>query len=187
MRIYIVRHGETDWNTQRRFQGLEDIPMNPNGISQANTTGQALADLDIDLIIYSPLSRAHETARIIAGYTHTDELICEPGLLERDFGKLSGKVISDLYDFPECDMEPETVVCERVKAVLERYEKQGCSSILAVSHGGTIRALFRGVTDRELSKDSLRLKNACISILDLENGKYRLGNYNMTAEEFKAL
>ena len=81
--LYLVRHGETDWNRQHRIQGLTDIPLNETGRAQARATGRLLSRRSFDGIYASPLDRAMETARIIA-----DELglpAPEPveGLVER--------------------------------------------------------------------------------------------------------
>jgi len=62
MELYLIRHGETDWNRARRLQGHTDIPLNENGIELAEATGWGLRDVPIDLCISSPLSRAVETA-----------------------------------------------------------------------------------------------------------------------------
>ncbi len=69
MKLFVVRHGETDWNVERRLQGQTDIELNENGIRQANKLKQDLNDKDcnIDLIISSPLKRAKKTAEIISG------------------------------------------------------------------------------------------------------------------------
>ena len=65
MKLYLVRHGETDWNKVKRIQGQVDIPLNQFGKRLAEETAEGLRDIPFDLCISSPLSRAHETARII--------------------------------------------------------------------------------------------------------------------------
>ena len=65
MKLYIVRHGETDWNKARKIQGQSDIPLNAFGRHLARETAKGLADVHFDLCFTSPLSRAKETARII--------------------------------------------------------------------------------------------------------------------------
>ena len=61
-----IRHGTTDWNRQRRFQGRTDIPLNDEGIAQAHAAARRLQDVPIDIIVSSPLIRALRTAEIIA-------------------------------------------------------------------------------------------------------------------------
>jgi uncharacterized phosphatase len=65
--LYLVRHGETDWNRQRRIQGSTDIPLNATGRDQAARTARLLGRRSWDAILTSPLSRAVETASIISG------------------------------------------------------------------------------------------------------------------------
>lgn len=65
MLIYIVRHGETDWNRQRRLQGQTDIPLNEQGVHLADVTGEALKDVPFDICFTSPLTRAVQTADAI--------------------------------------------------------------------------------------------------------------------------
>ena len=66
--LYLVRHGQTDWNLQRRIQGSTDIALNDTGRAQAARAGQLLARRHWDVLASSPLSRAYETAEIIGGY-----------------------------------------------------------------------------------------------------------------------
>ena len=65
MKIYVTRHGQTDWNVQGKTQGRADIELNEVGIKQAKQTKEELKNIDIDLIICSPLKRAKKTAEII--------------------------------------------------------------------------------------------------------------------------
>lgn len=70
MKIYFVRHGQTDWNIQHRLQGSADIPLNKTGINQAQILKEKINNLDIDFIISSPLKRAVDTANIINSDKH---------------------------------------------------------------------------------------------------------------------
>ena len=67
MKLYLVRHGETDWNKVKKIQGQVDIPLNQFGKHLAEETAEGLRDIPFDLCISSPLSRAHETA-IFTGF-----------------------------------------------------------------------------------------------------------------------
>lgn len=183
MEIYIVRHGETDWNLQKRLQGREDIPMNETGVAQANIAGQALSGIEFEYILSSPLSRARQTAEIIDGYVNCGKVVCDEGLTERCFGSLSGQQVKNLYTAECDDMEPQDEVDRRVRDVFARYASLGCKRVLAVSHGGTIRALFRGIMG-ESAPSPMILKNACISVCDMTDGRIVIRKYNMTADEF---
>ena len=65
MKLYIIRHGETSWNVQRRLQGASDTDLNENGITLAKRTGEALKEIPFDLCFTSPLKRAKMTAELI--------------------------------------------------------------------------------------------------------------------------
>lgn len=81
VRIILIRHGETTWNVEGRYQGQEDIPLSPKGIAQGKAAGLALKDISIDAAVSGPLSRAFDTCRFITEYHHVnirvDERITE--------------------------------------------------------------------------------------------------------------
>lgn len=89
MKIYLIRHGETDWNHINRFQGREDIELNAAGIAQAARCGQTLQGLGIEAVYTSPLKRAHCTGEEIAAQIGLSRDGVEPmqELIERDLGR----------------------------------------------------------------------------------------------------
>ncbi len=91
--IMTVRHGDTDFNHQRRYAGLLDVPLNEKGIRDATSAAQGL-DLPIDVVISSRLRRATETAKALVGSTH-EVIQCEL-CNERDFGKMQGLTPADV-------------------------------------------------------------------------------------------
>lgn len=98
MLIYFIRHGQTDYNVQQRFQSQLDIPLNRTGRQQAEKLRQYLSSNQIQLqpIISSPLSRATETARIIA--RQEDDVVIEPCLVEISLGAYDGRYESELAE-----------------------------------------------------------------------------------------
>ena len=90
MVLYFIRHGETSWNVEGKMQGQTDIPLNENGIRLAEETAEGLRDIPFDLCISSPLSRAHETARIIL-YGKDIPIIKDARIEEMAFGEYEGK------------------------------------------------------------------------------------------------
>lgn len=89
MKLYIIRHGETDWNVKRRFQGRADIPLNEEGRRLARITSEALKETAFTKIYTSPLKRAYETAMIIKG-DRDIPVIEEPRIIEIGFGEYEG-------------------------------------------------------------------------------------------------
>ena len=92
MKVYLVRHGETEWNRQCRLQGQSDTELNEIGIELAEITAKALKDVDFEVIFSSPLRRAYRTAEIFRSERDTD-IITDKRLLEINFGEREGHVI----------------------------------------------------------------------------------------------
>nr|MCR5154705.1 histidine phosphatase family protein [Lachnospiraceae bacterium] len=89
MKLYIMRHGETNWNKEKRLQGRSDIDINENGILLAEKTSKALEDVPFTHIFSSPLTRAYHTATIIKGNRNLD-IVKDERLLEISFGNQEG-------------------------------------------------------------------------------------------------
>ncbi len=101
MRLYLVRHGQTDWNKNRRLQGHVDVPLNDFGRELARETASGLADVPFTRCFSSPLSRAKETAEIILGDRDVP-VICDERIIEMGFGDLEGGCCSrEGWNVPE--------------------------------------------------------------------------------------
>ena len=87
--IYVVRHGETEWNAMNKVLGRTDMPLNDTGIQQAHEIASALKDLNIEVFLCSPMIRARQTADVISGETGIDYKVDER-LIEQDFGSFEG-------------------------------------------------------------------------------------------------
>lgn len=189
MQFFLIRHGETDWNKQFLLQGREDIPLNEDGISQAHDTGKALANTHVDLIVSSPLSRALDTAKIIASYTKNPPVIVEDNLIERDFGKLSGVCYKGRNVFAgfegDDEAEPLETVTKRIFSVLNKYAPEADEKgwrVLVVAHG----AILRTVKDALGNNEPMKLGNGAINIVNFEKGNYSLGPWNIMPKDYKA-
>lgn len=190
MNIYLIRHGETDWNLQGRLQGREDIPLNDRGLRQANECGKALRHAKVEIIVSSPLMRAANTASIISDILGIGSVIIDQDLIERDFGPLSGMTYetSKYFDTFGSDdnLEPLENVSKRfIKRIHYYANKYPNQNIAMVSHGGAINAVLSVLTKKEAGTGKTRLKNACISILTYECNNIKLDSFNLSAEEFK--
>jgi probable phosphoglycerate mutase len=95
MNILLVRHGETAWNREGRYQGRTDIPLSPDGERQVRALAARLRDVTIDIALSSPLSRAKSTAEAICAGREL-QLELDPGLLEISHGEWEGKLASDV-------------------------------------------------------------------------------------------
>lgn len=189
MTFYLIRHGETDWNREGRFQGTEDIPLNETGISQSVECAMALRIARAECIITSPLKRAKVTAEIIAEFTGVSPVIVEEGLTERDFGKIAGLLPEDrerlLQSGAETGIEPFEVLSARLMGVVDAYRTQGTyKNILLVSHGGAINAILSVVSGGEIGTGKTVLKNVCISKIHYDEDTAVIDFFNQSPQEF---
>ncbi len=95
--IYLIRHGETDWNKSKVMQGQTDIPLNSNGIEQAKQISQKLKDVKFDIIFCSPLLRTRQTFENLG---RTEKVIFDDRLKERNYGKFE-KTPKSSFDYNE--------------------------------------------------------------------------------------
>ena len=189
MVIYLIRHGQTDWNLKNRLQGVEDIELNDTGLSQSIQCARAFLDIPISRILSSPLKRAKKTADIIAGKLAAAPVIVEPDLTERDFGKLSGltpeerQALIDREEDPGA--EPLEALISRFMHVLYRYaEAPDDENILVVSHGASINAALWHLSAGEVGTGKTILKNTCISKLYGTGKNLDIAFYNLSPGEF---
>lgn len=192
MVIYLIRHGETDWNRQNRLQGIEDIELNETGLRQSVECAEALKKIPVDCILTSPLKRAKVTADVIAAAIHDGPAIVEQGLTERDFGKLSGLSYEDRETlFARNDdpcMEPKETVIERFMNVLYRYiNANKAENIVIVSHGASINVILSHLSDGVIGTGKTVLKNTCISKLSCSSQEIVIEFYNLTPDEFMGM
>lgn len=193
MKIYLVRHGETDWNKERRLQGATDAPLNAYGKELAAITAKALEQIPFNVAFCSPLSRARETAKIIIG--NRDIFLREDARLrEISFGVKEGCSIPEaketpdhpIYHFfhhPECFVPAEggesfedvrRRTGEFMKECILPLENQ-YDTVLIVAHGVANRCILNpllGIPIEEFWK--IYLNNCAVSVLSLENGVFRV-------------
>jgi probable phosphoglycerate mutase len=151
--ILLARHGETDWNSERRWQGHADQPLNEVGRAQARELAEMLAGRAIDVVYSSDLVRAHETALLVADRLGLPVEV-DAALREVDVGDWSGRVHTELEDLDPDGYrrwqeggkgwnggESYEEMGERVvAAVLRLAARHAGQTVLIVTHGGSIRA-----------------------------------------------
>lgn len=164
MVLYLIRHGETDWNVQNKIQGDTDIPLNQTGIKQANTLKEVLKNVSFDVCYTSPLERTMTTAKTIL--EGTCPIIPVPELVERDFGQIEGSAITEVqskkywdYELNSQDEGVETVryLLDRTRTfLLELIQKHPNQTVLLVTHGSTLRALHFNLMGYHTKEDFLK-------------------------------
>jgi broad specificity phosphatase PhoE len=164
-RVLLVRHGQSVWNADGRWQGQADPPLTDLGRRQAMSAARSLGT--VDAVFASDLQRAAETAVIIAGELGVGPVVVDPGLRERDAGEWSGLTRAEIHrDWPGYldapadehagfgpsagatrprrppSWEPDDAVLERARAALRRiHDAVGDGEVIAVTHGGLIYVL----------------------------------------------
>lgn len=170
MRLFLVRHGETNWNKERRIQGQVDIPLNEFGRHLADETANGLSEIPFDVCFTSPLGRARETAEIILSGRNV-EIIEDDRIGEMAFGEYEGKCCSKKgWELPEsfqlffCDPEHYEApsdgehfldVKRRTGAFLqELYVKPEYqdANILITTHGAALASILNNIKEEPLGK-----------------------------------
>ena len=165
--VYLVRHGATEWNIDKRAQGMADIPLTQKGKEEAQLAREQLANVPLDAVYSSDLSRAYETARTIAA-SHGLEVKTDPDFREIDQGEWTGLPVDEIKErWPDMwgparhystrpGGESPMQVRERALAGLRRViEAHPDGDVVIVSHGGTIRwisAEVLGYDDRRSAR-----------------------------------
>lgn len=178
--LYLVRHGETDWNRQRRIQGSTDIPLNETGRLQAMRAGSLLARRDWDGILSSPLSRAYETARIIAEQVGLGKPRALDDLVERAYGEAEGLTDRQLSRrFPRNAAVPgresrEDVAGRVIPALVQLAETHPGQHFIVTTHGGVIRTVLNVIAPGAVVHKGVAISNGSIHSFRLNDGALEL-------------
>ncbi|WP_375503778.1 histidine phosphatase family protein [uncultured Nostoc sp.] len=190
IRLLLVRHGETDWNRQTRFQGQIDVPLNDNGRQQSQKAGEFLQDVAIDYAVSSPMLRPKETAEIILKQHPNVKLDLQDGLREISHGLWEGKFESEIeQEFPgelqRWRLVPAQVqmpegenlqeVWERSVAawqsIVETASTNQFKTVLVVAHDATNKTLLCHVLGLSLENFwNFRQGNGAVSVIDYPCG-----------------
>lgn len=181
MKIYLARHGQTDWNLNNKIQGRSDVPLNKTGVEQARELGRSLIGVKFEHIFCSPLRRARETAEValeVAGMAAEKErIVFDPELVERNYGEYEGEP-GESFDFrkywdfgldsSEAGVESIKTMFERGRRVAEKIRALPAeTTVLVVAHGGFLKALYFNLVGYEAGKTEFRS-------FKLENGEARV-------------
>ncbi|MCA9327754.1 histidine phosphatase family protein [Candidatus Saccharibacteria bacterium] len=164
-RLYFVRHGQSVLNAQRILAGHIDTPLTETGRGQAKLAGEGARGLAIDCIVSSPLIRAHETARIVAGEIDLpiDKIELNHLVAERHYGELQGEPwdgTTHIDDEPS--VEPLSAVLERARQTYAYVQTLPYDTVLIASHGTFGLALRAVIADEQTFEDVDDLPNAQI-------------------------
>lgn len=184
-KIYLTRHGETEWNRQFRFQGHKNSDLTDKGILAAELLAGRIEEIDIDHIVSSPLMRAYNTAEIVRGNKDV-EIVTHVGFKEINLGDFEGmsyvnikKEQPELLESIEKDPfnnsypngENLLEFYKRVeKAFLEVIDKYKNKTILIVAHGGTIKCIESYIRKNKINNDWIGniVKNCSLSYVEVD-------------------
>ena len=195
-RLYLIRHGETAWNVDKRFQGQADVPLNEAGCEQAEVVAGALAEMAFDRIYASDLGRAADTARAIARY-HDIPLTLDPRWRECGTGVWTGMTVDEVNErwpgvveawwrYDACsDATPEggesigELVARVREVMLAMGEAHPDEHIAVATHGGTIRAAITVALDvAPAIFPRMRVDNCSITVIDVHPTGFYLRGLN---------
>jgi probable phosphoglycerate mutase len=192
LELTFVRHGQTQWNASRRFQGSTDIPLSEEGLAQAAALGRAFAAEPIDRIYSSDLSRALETARAIA-LPHGLEVETDRRLREFNFGRWEGLTWDEICrrwpqarehgptsagQFQPDGGESFGQVVDRVRAFLNDVFARPERRVVAVAHAGVVHAaldvLRESMGEGAPDPIGVDIRQASITRVAMDAGRARL-------------
>ena len=196
-RIILVRHGETTWNIEGRYQGQEDTPLSERGLQQGHLLAEGLRHIPIDLAISSPLQRSYQTCKFCADL-HDLPVATDERLLEINHGSWEGVLAVDIekqypVEFAQWHSEPEKVVMpsggesledvrKRVRAAVDEYvEKYPDKTILVAAHDAVNKAIICDLLGLGMEHFwQIKQDNTCINVLECNEGVWRTVLLNST-------
>lgn len=189
MDIYLLRHGETDWNRKGLLQGHTDIPLNDRGREQVDDTVRSLSGLGVrvDAIVSSPLKRARESAEIAAHRLDfpKDQIVVEDLLIERGFGEGEGMSLQEMKErYPGSDCPGMESREELVKRAGQAFQKitdvfYDAERILLAAHGAVLFALLEAVSAEPIPYEGRAacIKQGSLYRIRREEGGNRIAMY----------
>ena len=196
-RIILVRHGETTWNVEGRYQGQEDTPLSQRGLQQGQLLAEGLRNIPIDLCISSPLQRSYQTCKFCADL-HKLPVATDERLLEINHGTWEGVLAKDIeaqypQEFHQWHTQHHLVqmpggenledVRRRVRAAFDDYAAAYPNqTILVAAHDAVNKAIICDLL--ELSMEhfwQIKQDNTCINVLEYQDGIWRVVLLNSTA------
>jgi broad specificity phosphatase PhoE len=195
--IYLIRHAETTWNAERRVQGKLDAPLSERGARQVRALVDALRPVRFAALYASPLPRAQETARPVAAAQGLSVRIVD-AFREIDQGEWESRLIDEVkesdgerlqawWDAPDAVRMPggemlAEVQARAVAALGELAARHAGETVAVVAHGGVNKTLLLSVLGAPLASYwRLRQHNACINIVEFDDGASRVVTLNETA------
>jgi len=179
MRLYLVRHGQTEFNVLKLWTGQMDIPLTEEGRQQAAAIRPKLEKIPFDRVYASDLSRAVETQRTVLPEA---EARLTPLLREIDVGSIGGTSgnaeVLQTWDFTPYGGENAEMILERVRAFLRMLEDDPAENVVAFAHSGVLTSTLQAVLGVQFDRDATVSRNCAVHVFEHSRGKWRLLAWN---------
>jgi broad specificity phosphatase PhoE len=176
MKLYVVRHGQTDQNVLGLVQGDTESDLTEKGIEDAKALQELVASLDIDVVVSSPLRRALDTAKLITN--NTKNIIIDERLIERDFGLSEGKPVDEELTIKYWNFKLNTDInqVEKIQDLMFRItefiedmrNKYDDKKVLVVAHSAILRAIHYAINGIPEDGDLLKIEIPNLRIIEYE-------------------
>ncbi|MBO5868351.1 MAG: histidine phosphatase family protein [Oscillospiraceae bacterium] len=188
MRIFLVRHGESEANFNKRYSGQTDVKLTPLGIQQAQTVRPILEGITFDKVYSSDLSRAYDTqAQALPGYTAERT----PLLREIDVGYLAGKSIPGFWaeqggvsptaktgDYTPYGGENREQQDARIRKFMDFLETQEGENVAIFAHRGVLLSFVRNILGADISSNAIHCDNCAVFVVEYRNQKWSILSLN---------
>lgn len=192
VRIILIRHGETTWNIEGRYQGQEDTPLSTRGLEQGRLLAEGLKDVPLDICISSPLQRSYQTCKFCADL-HNLPVATDARLTEINHGDWEGVLAPDIakaypVEFEQWHTAPHLVqmpgkggecledVRRRVRVAFDEYaQKYEGKTVLVAAHDAVNKAIICDLLGLGMEHFwQIKQDNTCINVLEYNEGTWRL-------------
>lgn len=194
MKVYVIRHGQSEANLQERYAGWMPVPLSPLGRQQAEKARENLRRIPIDRVYCSDLARARETAQIVVPACQAEPTAA---LREIGVGRIEGMLCREceerygaqyfqcerMQDFSCFGGETGEEMRQRIHGFLRQLEQlEGVEHVAVIGHEGTVRETLNYALGQTVLLEHLQIDNASISVFDCTQGRWKLLQWNYTGE-----
>ena len=184
MRLYIVRHGESVSNSEKRWTGWQDVALTERGILEARAVRPLLAGISFDRVFTSDLQRAFKTAEEALPNVPYEKTAL---LREMDLGSITGLLYSEVSESTKAVIktsgykalggESREEFCERIASFMTMLESLDCENVAVFAHGGVLRTVLDLIIGFKLPRDKVNCSNCAFAVFDYNDQKWMLHSW----------
>ena len=192
MKLFLVRHGQTEANLNQLYVGQGESKLTELGIQQAKNLAPVLENIEFQKVYSSDISRAVQTCRLAIG----KEPIQTPLLREIDEGEFCGLTVAERnekyggnpvrrWDYTVVNGESADMVAERLRKFLKMFEEDPCENAIAFAHNGVLGCMLRLVLDADIEHKAAISPNCAVHVYEFKDNRWCLLSWNYGADIFK--